>query len=96
MVQGNFFASCYHDALILYSMAINETLHEGGDIRDGLTLRNKMWNRTFQGNSNNSTHICGQFWKHSSRSFDSEMYSTILHYYHVINLKGNWLGTDFR
>ncbi|XP_071788533.1 atrial natriuretic peptide receptor 1-like [Asterias amurensis] len=47
--EANFFATCYHDALILYSLAINETLHEGGDIRDGLTLRQKMWNRTFQG-----------------------------------------------
>ncbi|XP_071788532.1 atrial natriuretic peptide receptor 1-like [Asterias amurensis] len=47
--ENNFFASSFHDALILYSLAINETLHEGGDIRDGLALRGKMWNRTFRG-----------------------------------------------
>ncbi|XP_033625244.1 atrial natriuretic peptide receptor 1-like [Asterias rubens] len=47
--EANFFATSFHDALILYSLAINETLHEGGDIRDGLALRDKMWNRTFQG-----------------------------------------------
>ncbi|XP_038058319.1 atrial natriuretic peptide receptor 1-like isoform X3 [Patiria miniata] len=47
--EVNFFATSFHDALILYSLAINETLHEGGDIRDGMALREKMWNRTFQG-----------------------------------------------
>ncbi|KAJ8036322.1 Atrial natriuretic peptide receptor 2 [Holothuria leucospilota] len=31
----NFFTSAFYDAVILYSLAVNETLAEGGDIRDG-------------------------------------------------------------
>ncbi|XP_033638736.1 atrial natriuretic peptide receptor 1-like [Asterias rubens] len=44
-----YYSACFHDALILYSLAINETLHEGGDIRDGGALVQKMWDRTFEG-----------------------------------------------
>ncbi|XP_071788472.1 atrial natriuretic peptide receptor 1-like [Asterias amurensis] len=47
--EANFFDDSFHDALILYSLAINETIHEGGNIRDGRALRKKMWNRTFKG-----------------------------------------------
>ena len=59
LFQANFFATSFHDALILYSLAINETLHEGGDIRDGLALRDKMWNRTFQGKPHVWMHYLG-------------------------------------
>ena len=38
-----------HDAVILYSLAVNETLSEGGDILDGFNMTRKMWNRTFVG-----------------------------------------------
>ncbi|XP_072028830.1 atrial natriuretic peptide receptor 1-like [Amphiura filiformis] len=38
-----------HDAVILYSLAVNETLAENGDIRDGAAMTRKMWNRTFEG-----------------------------------------------
>jgi len=30
-------------------MALNETLTEGGDIRDGVNITRRMWNRTFEG-----------------------------------------------
>lgn len=32
-------------------MVLNETLTEHGDIRDGLTMTKKMWNRDFHGNN---------------------------------------------
>ncbi|XP_072020467.1 atrial natriuretic peptide receptor 1-like [Amphiura filiformis] len=45
----NYFTSSTHDAIILYSLAVNETLAENGDITDGLAMTKRMWNRTFQG-----------------------------------------------
>lgn len=30
-------------------MAFNETLNEGGDIRDGLAITRRMWDRDFNG-----------------------------------------------
>lgn len=30
-------------------MALNETLSEGGNIRDGMAITRKMWNRDFHG-----------------------------------------------
>ena len=38
-----------HDAVILYSLAVNETLAENGDVTDGMAMTRKMWNRTFEG-----------------------------------------------
>ncbi|XP_041459161.1 atrial natriuretic peptide receptor 1-like isoform X2 [Lytechinus variegatus] len=53
--HNNYFASAFHDAVILYSLAVNETLAEGGDIRDGYKITRKMWNRTFDGISGKVT-----------------------------------------
>ena len=49
-IQSNYFAGAFHDALILYANAVNQTLAENGSIRDGAALVRKMWNSTFQGN----------------------------------------------
>ncbi|XP_071507030.1 atrial natriuretic peptide receptor 1-like [Diadema antillarum] len=53
--HNNYFASAFHDAVILYSLAVNETLAEGGDIKDGYAITRKMWNRTFDGISGKVT-----------------------------------------
>ncbi|XP_022109306.1 atrial natriuretic peptide receptor 1-like [Acanthaster planci] len=45
----NFFTGTFHDAVILFSLAVNETLGEHGNLSDGLSLTRKMWNRTFDG-----------------------------------------------
>nr|XP_006816519.1 PREDICTED: atrial natriuretic peptide receptor 1-like [Saccoglossus kowalevskii] len=45
----NSFVGAFHDAVILYALALNETLEEGGSPRDGKTITAKMWNRTFEG-----------------------------------------------
>ncbi|XP_072021369.1 atrial natriuretic peptide receptor 1-like [Amphiura filiformis] len=44
-----------HDSIILYSLAINETLTENGNLSDGLALTKKMWGRSFEGVSGTVT-----------------------------------------
>ncbi len=39
----------FHDAVILYALALNETLQAGGSISDGADITRRMWNRTFEG-----------------------------------------------
>eukprot|EP00057_Strongylocentrotus_purpuratus_P014597 XP_011669071.1 PREDICTED: atrial natriuretic peptide receptor 1-like [Strongylocentrotus purpuratus] len=53
--HNNYFASAFHDAVILYSLAVNETLAEGGNISDGYVITRKMWGRSFQGISGTVT-----------------------------------------
>lgn len=45
-----------YDAVLLYAIALNETLSEGGSKRDGLRIASKMYNRQFEGIVN-LTHI---------------------------------------
>ncbi|XP_077993685.1 atrial natriuretic peptide receptor 1-like isoform X3 [Glandiceps talaboti] len=45
----NSFVGAFHDAVLLYAIALNETLEAGGSARDGEEITRRMWNRTFQG-----------------------------------------------
>ncbi|KRJ99806.1 uncharacterized protein Dyak_GE13756, isoform B [Drosophila yakuba] len=47
--EVNFFIGAFYDGVYLLGMALNETLTEGGDIRDGVNITRRMWNRTFEG-----------------------------------------------
>ncbi|XP_041356301.1 atrial natriuretic peptide receptor 1-like [Gigantopelta aegis] len=47
--EVNSFVGAFHDAVILYSLALNETLADNGSISDGWAITRRMWNRTFQG-----------------------------------------------
>ncbi|XP_050417795.1 atrial natriuretic peptide receptor 1 [Patella vulgata] len=47
--QVNLFVGAFHDAVLLYAMALNETLEAKGSISDGRAITARMWNRTFQG-----------------------------------------------
>ncbi|KAL5007127.1 hypothetical protein ScPMuIL_015933 [Solemya velum] len=47
--QVNFFVGAFHDSVLLYGMALNETLEAGEDPRDGITFTHRMWNRSFSG-----------------------------------------------
>ncbi|CAD7015388.1 unnamed protein product [Ceratitis capitata] len=47
--EVNFFIGAFYDGVYLLGMAFNETLTEGGDIRDGVAITRRMWNRTFHG-----------------------------------------------
>ncbi|VDM14099.1 unnamed protein product [Wuchereria bancrofti] len=49
----NNFISAFYDALLLYAIALNETLSEGLDPRNGYNITSKMWSRTFVGITGN-------------------------------------------
>lgn len=38
----NFFIGAFYDGVLLLGMALNETLTEGGDLRDGAEITKKM------------------------------------------------------
>lgn len=47
--EVNSFVGAFHDAVILYALALNETLAEGKNATDGGTITQHMWNKTFKG-----------------------------------------------
>ncbi|XP_046396086.1 atrial natriuretic peptide receptor 1-like [Ischnura elegans] len=49
------FVTAFYDAVILYALALNETLQANGTIRDGENITRRMWNRTFKGITGNVT-----------------------------------------
>lgn len=47
--QMNFIAAAFHDGVMLYAQAVNETLERGGSITNASAITRQMWNRTFYG-----------------------------------------------
>ncbi|GFS67183.1 receptor-type guanylate cyclase gcy-28 [Trichonephila clavipes] len=47
--EVNTFVTAFHEAVLLYSLALNETLAEGYSVSNGSIIIQKMWNRTFDG-----------------------------------------------
>ncbi|KAL5020578.1 hypothetical protein ScPMuIL_003470 [Solemya velum] len=47
--EVNSFVGAFHDAVILYALALNETLEANMSISDGEAITRRMWNRTFDG-----------------------------------------------
>jgi len=47
--QVNSFVSAFHDAVLLYALAVNETLQAGIDPTNGSEVTRRMWNKTFIG-----------------------------------------------
>ncbi|KAK7455318.1 hypothetical protein BaRGS_00039512, partial [Batillaria attramentaria] len=45
----NFFVGAFHDAVIRYGLALNETLTLGDDVTEGRTVTRRMWDLTLQG-----------------------------------------------
>lgn len=41
-VKVNFFIGAFYDGVLLLGMALNETLTEGGNLRDGAEITRKM------------------------------------------------------
>ncbi|XP_019412305.1 PREDICTED: atrial natriuretic peptide receptor 1 isoform X2 [Crocodylus porosus] len=39
----------FHDAVLLYAQAVNETLEQGGDVGNATAITRQMWNRTIYG-----------------------------------------------
>ncbi|XP_013787859.1 atrial natriuretic peptide receptor 3-like, partial [Limulus polyphemus] len=46
--EVNTYVTAFHEAVLLYVLALNETLEEGGHITNGSIITQKMWNRTFE------------------------------------------------
>ncbi|XP_047115101.1 atrial natriuretic peptide receptor 1-like isoform X1 [Schistocerca piceifrons] len=49
------FVTAFYDAVLLYAIALNETLYHGSDEMDGRNITRRMWNRTFTGITGNVT-----------------------------------------
>ncbi|XP_046998481.1 atrial natriuretic peptide receptor 1-like [Schistocerca americana] len=47
------FVTAFYDAVLLYAIALNETLFYGGSEMDGQAVVRRMWNRTFAGIAGN-------------------------------------------
>ncbi|XP_011872012.1 PREDICTED: atrial natriuretic peptide receptor 1 isoform X2 [Vollenhovia emeryi] len=47
--EVNFFVGAFYDGVYLLGIALNETLAEGGDIKDGISITRRMWDRDFMG-----------------------------------------------
>ncbi|XP_056602151.1 atrial natriuretic peptide receptor 3 isoform X2 [Triplophysa dalaica] len=45
----NMFMEGFHDALLLYALALREVVSSGMTKKDGLEITHSMWNRTFEG-----------------------------------------------
>jgi hypothetical protein len=45
----NSFVGAFHDAVLLYALAVNETLEAGIDPINGSEVTKRMWNKTFKG-----------------------------------------------
>jgi len=47
--EVNNFVGAFHDAVILYALAVNKTIQAGLDPKNGTIITEFMWNRTFEG-----------------------------------------------
>ena len=52
MFQVSVYVTAAYESVILYALAVSEALEEKVPITDGAKITRKMWNRTFEGNSN--------------------------------------------
>ena len=39
----------FYDSVLYMALAFNRTIAEGGDINDGMTVAQKLWNNSFSG-----------------------------------------------
>ncbi|CAM4553713.1 unnamed protein product [Lepidochelys olivacea] len=92
----NLVAGCFYDGVLLYAMALNETLAEGGSKKDGTRIVQKMRDRKFQGvtglvsmDSNNDRDTDFSLWVMGDP--ESGEYEVAGHYAGA-EKKLNWLG----
>ncbi|CAL1296082.1 unnamed protein product, partial [Larinioides sclopetarius] len=85
--EVNTYVTAFHDAVILYSLAVNETMREGLSVKNGSLVTQKMWNRTFEGITGNvSINEKGdRFVDYSLLDMDPEtgIYEVVANYYGV-------------
>ncbi|XP_015282242.1 PREDICTED: atrial natriuretic peptide receptor 2-like [Gekko japonicus] len=82
---GTLVAGCFHDVLLLYLRALNETLREGGTKRDTSRILEKMRGLKIQGvtgtvsiNSDNDREMDFDLW--AMRDVESGEYQVVAHY----------------
>ena len=56
-LQVNSFVGAFHDAVILYALALNETLEAGHSASNGTEITHRMWNRNFTGKGNDLAYF---------------------------------------
>ena len=49
VTQVEAYAGTMYDAVLLYALAVNETLESGKNIRNGLEVSKRTYNRVYQG-----------------------------------------------
>ncbi|XP_053386879.1 atrial natriuretic peptide receptor 1-like [Mercenaria mercenaria] len=47
--EVNSYVGAFHDAVVLYALALNETIEAGESITDGSAVTRRMWNKTING-----------------------------------------------
>ncbi|XP_062984886.1 atrial natriuretic peptide receptor 2 [Elgaria multicarinata webbii] len=92
----NLVAGCFHDGLLLYAMALNETINEGGTKRNTSRILEKMKGRKFQGvtgtvsmDENNDRDTDFDLW--AMADAESGEYQMVGHYVGS-EKQMNWLG----
>jgi len=58
ILQVNTFATSLYEAFMIYATVANETITEGGDIRDGKAVIAKIWNKELKGTDESLIHTC--------------------------------------
>ncbi|XP_056409707.1 atrial natriuretic peptide receptor 2 [Hyla sarda] len=93
----NLIAGCFYDGVLLYAQALNETLQEGGNPKDGIRIVQKIQERSMQGvtgtvsmDKNNDRNIDFDLWTmadHQNGNFE------VVGHYDGITKQMNWTGT---
>ncbi|XP_060092295.1 atrial natriuretic peptide receptor 2-like [Heteronotia binoei] len=93
---GTLVAGCFHDVLLLYLRALNETLQEGGTKRNTSRILEKMRGQKFQGitgtvslNGDNDREMDFDLW--AMRDVESGEFQVVAHFVGSEN-RMNWLG----
>ncbi|XP_060092292.1 atrial natriuretic peptide receptor 2-like [Heteronotia binoei] len=93
---GTLVAGCFHDVLLLYLKALNETLQEGGTKRNTSHILEKMRGLKFQGvtgtvslNGDNEREMDFDLW--AMRDVESGEFQVVAHFVGSEN-QTNWLG----
>ncbi|XP_045551398.1 atrial natriuretic peptide receptor 3 [Salmo salar] len=84
----NMFMEGFHDALLLYALALHETIRNGLTKKDGAEITYRMWNRTFEGIAGQVSmdfngDRYGDFSVMSMTNTEAGTYETVCNYYGV-------------
>jgi len=58
ILQVNTLVTSLYEAFMIYATVANETITEGGDLRDGKAVIAKIWNRELKGIEESLIHTC--------------------------------------